>query len=179
MCLDRILPPRRDRPVHFAIPERCWIFIPWRRDPPNPGARRRGPWRCQLPGSVRDQRHDRAAIRAAFPRWSPRFLVRARGGRRPGAEGVVAGRRCSYGDAADRQRDRANGGPSSCAALSPPLSSTVPVAHRRRRPRSTRPSPPALLPGRRRIRRPPASRDKDGDLVSPKFQRTHAVDRQR
>jgi hypothetical protein len=21
MCLDRILPPRRDRPVHFAIPE--------------------------------------------------------------------------------------------------------------------------------------------------------------
>ena len=42
-----------------------------------------------------------------FPRrpHSPRFLVRARGGRR-----VVAGRRRSHGDAADRQRDRANGG---------------------------------------------------------------------
>ena len=26
------------------------------------------------------------------------------------AAGVVAGRRCSYGDAADRQRDRANEG---------------------------------------------------------------------
>ena len=40
---------------------------------------------------------------------SPRFLARAR---RPssGGGGVVAGRRCSYGDAADRQRDRANGG---------------------------------------------------------------------
>ena len=37
------------------------------------------------------------------------FLARAR---RPssGGGGVVAGRRCSYGDAADRQRDRANGG---------------------------------------------------------------------
>ena len=31
------------------------------------------------------------------------------------AAGVVAGRRCSYGDAADRQRDRANGG--LCAPL--------------------------------------------------------------
>ena len=27
------------------------------------GGRRRWPWRCQLPGSVRDRRHDRAAIR--------------------------------------------------------------------------------------------------------------------
>ena len=41
---------------------------------------------------------------------SPRFLVRARGARHQVAAGVVAGRRCSYGDAADRQRDRANGG---------------------------------------------------------------------
>jgi hypothetical protein len=35
-------------------------FIPWE------GGRRsrwRWPWRCQLPGSVRDRRHDRAAIR--------------------------------------------------------------------------------------------------------------------
>ena len=40
---------------------------------------------------------------------SLRFLARAR---RPssGGGGVVAGRRCSYGEAADRQRDRANGG---------------------------------------------------------------------
>ena len=41
---------------------------------------------------------------------SPRFLVRARGARHQVAAGVVAGRRCSYGDAADRQRDRANKG---------------------------------------------------------------------
>jgi len=41
---------------------------------------------------------------------SPRFLVRARGAVIRGRRRVVAGRRCSYGDAADRQRDRANGG---------------------------------------------------------------------
>ena len=35
---------------------------------------------------------------------------RARGGAVIRWRRVVAGRRCSYGDAADRQRDRANGG---------------------------------------------------------------------
>ena len=44
------------------------------------------------------------------PPHSLRFLVRARGARHHVAAEVVAGRRRSYGDAADRQRDHANGG---------------------------------------------------------------------
>jgi hypothetical protein len=43
----------------------------------------------------------------------------------------------------------------SCAARAPPLHRAVPIPHRRRRPRSTRPSTPAPRPGRRRIRRHP------------------------
>jgi hypothetical protein len=51
-----------------------------------------------------------AAMRHPRPACSLRFLVRARGARHQVAAGVVAGRRRSHGDAADRQRDRANGG---------------------------------------------------------------------
>ena len=39
------------------------LFLSLAKGPTEFGARRRGPWRPQLPGSERDRRHDRAAMR--------------------------------------------------------------------------------------------------------------------
>jgi hypothetical protein len=56
------------------------------------------------------QADDIAAIVHPRSPYSPRFLVRARRPSSGGGGGSLPGAGACYGDAADRQRDRANGG---------------------------------------------------------------------
>ena len=96
------------------------VFIPWRRGPPNSGARRRGPWRPQLPGSERDRRHDRAAMRvttacvslSGFSGWNfwPEvsvFIPWRRGPPKSGARRRGPWRPQLPGSERDRRHDRA------------------------------------------------------------------------